>query len=327
MDTSGKSKQRRPRRGPRPEGSFDRRRPFTLAEAVQAGVEAKELRTNAFRRLLHNVYVDASVPLTPRLRALAPLAVAPRDAWVSHVSAGRVYGAPLPAIAEEHLSVLVKDQRLRRSGVVCHVAPNDSGVVKLGQDRISGPERLFVELAQMLGLVDLVIVGDWLVRHNWTTVDRLVTFCGESRLPGAAVARSVATHVRERVDSPMETRLRLLITLAGLPEPEVNLTYGDAQGLERRRYDLCWPSVKVIVEYDGRHHVERIDQWESDLDRREAIDDDDWRILVVTSSGLFVKPEMTLAKVQRLLSTRGLPGVPARLSDDWRPHFPGRDSV
>jgi hypothetical protein len=79
--------------------------------------------------------------------------------------------------------------------------------------------------------------------------------------------------VRERVDSPMESRLRMLIVLAGLPEPRVNVTYGEEDGLVLRRYDLSWPEVRVIVEYDGRHHVERVEQWESDLERREAIDD------------------------------------------------------
>jgi hypothetical protein len=80
----------------------------------------------------------------------------------------------------------------------------------------------------------------------------------------------------------METRLRMLIVLAGLPEPQVNLTLRAGDGTPLRRYDLCWPEVRVIVEYDGRHHVEREEQWEADLDRREADDDDGWRTLIVT---------------------------------------------
>jgi hypothetical protein len=91
----------------------------------------------------------------------------------------------------------------------------------------------------------------------------------------------------------------------------------------RRRYDLCWPSVRVIVEYDGRHHIEREQNWESDLDRREAIDDDGWRILVVTGAGIYREPQRTVCRVWRLLRARRLPGVPRRPSDGWRPHFPG----
>lgn len=44
----------------------------------------------------------------------------------------------------------------------------------------------------------------------------------------------------------------------------------------------------VLAEYDGRDHVQRIEQWEKDLVRAGR-----------------------------------LPGVPRRLRDDWRAHFPG----
>jgi len=166
-------------------------------------------------------------------------------------------------------------------------------------------------------------VGDHLVRQGHTTVEKLVSFCATSAHPGAAAARIAVGYVRRDVDSPMETRLRMLIVLAGLPEPAVNRTIRDVYGQPVRRYDLSYEASKTIVEYDGRQHVERVAQWEKDLERREAIDDDAWRILVVISSGIFEHPERTLAKIHRLLQQRGEPGVPRRLSDAWRPHFPG----
>jgi very-short-patch-repair endonuclease len=78
------------------------------------------------------------------------------------------------------------------------------------------------------------------------------------------------------------------------------------------------------VEYDGRQHIEREESWEADLERREAIDDDQWRILVVTSRGIYREPERTVSRIWRLVRDRRLPGAPARPSDDWRPHFPVR---
>ena len=89
-----------------------------------------------------------------------------------------------------------------------------------------------------------------------------------------------------------------------------------------RRYDLCWPSVRVIVEYDGRHHIEREEQWEADLDRREADDDEGWRTLIVTGRGIYREPERTVNRVWRVLKARHLRAVPDRPRDDWRPHFP-----
>jgi hypothetical protein len=121
----------------------------------------------------------------------------------------------------------------------------------------------------------------------------------------------------------METRLRMLVVLAGLPEPVINLEVRDAEGELIRRYDLSYPVVKVAVEYNGRLHVEVVENWEADLERRADIDDDDWRLVVVISPGIFKDPLRTLRRIHRVLLARRMPGVPLRLRDDWRPHFPG----
>ena len=70
-------------------------------------------------------------------------------------------------------------------------------------------------------------------------------------------------------------------------------------------------------------HVEVLEHWEEDLERRADIDEDDWRLIVVIGSGIYKDPLRTLRRVHRVLLARGMPGVPLRLSDDWRPHFPG----
>ena len=176
-------------------------------------------------------------------------------------------------------------------------------------------------------MVDLVIVGDWLVRKKRVKLDALRRYCETAPSRHAAAARLAASFVREGVDSPMETRLRMLIVLAGLPEPVVNLTIRDVTGNPVRRYDLSWPTIRLIVEYDRKHHVERVEQWEKDLARREAIEDDDWRILVVTSSGIFDVPEETVARVHSQLRRRRMPGTPARPRETWRAHFPGKTAL
>ncbi|MGH3353603.1 MAG: hypothetical protein ACRDPS_23280 [Nocardioides sp.] len=130
-----------------------------------------------------------------------------------------------------------------------------------------------------------MIVGDHMVRKGLVDLETLRKFCADASGPGVALARTAAGYVRTGVDSPMETRLRLLIVLAGLPEPEVNLLVGDE--IERRKYDLSYRRSKTILEYDGRQHVERIEQWEADLERREGIDDDRWRILVFVAKDIY----------------------------------------
>lgn len=47
--------------------------------------------------------------------------------------------------------------------------------------------------------------------------------------------------MRQGVDSPMETRLRMLIVLAGYPEPRVNVIIRHENGDWSTRLDLCHP--------------------------------------------------------------------------------------
>ncbi len=90
-----------------------------------------------------------------------------------------------------------------------------------------------------------------------------------------------------------------------------------------RRYDLSYPAVRVAVEYNGRLHVEVVENCEGDLERRADMDEDDWRLVVVIGSGIYKDPLRTLRRVHGVLLARRMPGVPLRLGDGWRPHFPG----
>lgn len=302
---------------------LDTSRPFRRQDATEAGITPKELRGPRFRRIFHGVYVDAATPPTPRQRAAAALLTYPESAYASHTSAARVYGLAVPAMEAEHVTVVEPKNRRRRPGIVCHLVKRGR-IRTVDGLRVSDHAQLFVELASLLELVDLVVVGDQMVHRGWLTPEQLTAYCAETTLPAAVHARRAAGYVRERVESPMETRLRMLLVLAGLPEPEINLEIRDVDGRQVRRYDLSYPEIKVIVEYDGRQHAEKVEQWESDLDRREAIDNEGWRILVVVARGIYTCPDQTVERVWRLLKARGLSGLPTRPSDDWRPHFPDR---
>jgi very-short-patch-repair endonuclease len=305
-------------------GELDVRRPFTRADAVAAGIDPKTLRTSRFRRIFRGVYIGRDVVPTPRIRAEAALVLHPETAFVSHLSAARLYGLPVPDSPEEHVSVLRQEDRRKRSGMRSHVARAPVRVAVKDGVRVSRPEQMFVELASMLALVDLVIVGDALVRTFGIDAERLRAWCATSTGRHARLARVAARYVRDEVDSPMETRLRMLIVLAGLPEPVVNHKIRDTRGRVRLRLDLSYPAWKLIVEYDGRQHARDVAQWRRDLQRREYFDDEEWKILVVTSEGVFVEPEQTLLRVRRALRSRGCPDLPRQLDDAWRAHFPTR---
>lgn len=301
---------------------FDPRRPFLRRTALGAGVTPKQLRGPGYRCVLPGAYVAAATVVTPLVRVRAALLPYGDLAWASHASAARVYDLPIPTLAMEHVSVPRAGQRRRHQAVKVHVGAGTRTRVVRGV-RVSDPTTLFVEMAGQLSLVDLVVLGDAMVRRGLVTPAALVDFCASVAHPAAATSRTAAAYVRRDVDSPMETRLRMLLVLAGLPEPQVNLKIRDDDGDVLRKYDLSYPAVRVAVEYNGKVHVLTTEAWEEDLERRGAIDDDGWRLLPVISPGIFSTPEQTLRRVHRILLARGLPGVPLRLGDAWRAHFPG----
>jgi len=299
---------------------LDVSRPFTRADALRAGISPKTLRGPRFRKIIRGVFVAAAVPVGRDERIAAALLVCGPGAFASHVSAARLLDLPIPVVAEEHVSVRRPEQRRRRSDdLVCHL-DSDSLVRSVRGVPCAAPLDMFAQLAELLGLVDLVVVGDQLVRRGQTTPAQLVTFCAGVRSPGAALARRAASYVRDHVDSPMETRLRMLIVLAGLPEPEVNVEIRDDFGTLVMRFDLCYRAVRLAVEYDGRQHLELADQWERDVERRDQAVTDGWRLLTVTSKGIYREPERTVERVWEALWDRGWRPLPPR-SDAWRPHF------
>jgi hypothetical protein len=302
---------------------FDPRQPFPRFRALQAGIPRATVDSPAYRRLLHGIIVAADVPDSALLRVKAALACYFDSAFASHASAARVWRVPVQTRPGEHVTVPDDSHRLRRAGVITHHRADAAVEVRHGV-RVSVLVDLFVELAEELSLVELVVAGDWMVRRHRVRIKDLRRAARHASGHAGRLARKAAAHVRAKVDSPMETRLRMLIVLAGLPEPVVNASVRVVDGEQVRRFDLSWPEVRVVVEYDGRHHVERIEQWEADLDRREEIDDDGWRILVVVASGIYGDPGRTVRRIHRLLQARGLEGLPERPSEDWRPHFPGR---
>jgi hypothetical protein len=214
--------------------------------------------------------------------------------------------------------------RSERRGVQSHRLSAHSDAVRFRGIRVSSPEQTFIDLACVLPLVDLVVLGDSLVKAKRTTVHRLVeavnAWCGWGSRP----ALRAVGYLREGVDSPMETRLRMLMVLAGLPEPVVNHIQYDAMGGWAKRFDLSYPDLLLAIEYDGRQHAESDKQWDRDIDRREELDVEGWRLIVIRSKGIYAEPHRTLERIADAMRAQGSRDVPRRFRGEWRAHFPGR---
>jgi very-short-patch-repair endonuclease len=119
----------------------------------------------------------------------------------------------------------------------------------------------------------------------------------------------------------MESRVRMLLVLAGLPEPQVNFIVRHPDGSWRMRFDLCYPALKLIIEYDGRQHAMNSAQWQRDLKRREELDALGWRLIVVTAADLYDAPDQVLARVRDALIERGALGIRRQFKTEWLRYF------
>ena len=301
------------------EGQLNHDHPFTRAEWIAAGQALKLLRRRDYQQVVSRVWVRRDAVDEDTL-VRAARALHPDDAFASHVSAARVLRLPIPDHPFAHVTVAKHADRRFRPQIKPHVTGRQRRVIVVRGIRTTDPVATFIDCAGMLSLVELVILGDALVKKYGVSPKVLLNACRKSTDYYSGLATAAAEYVREGVDSPMESRLRMLIVLAGLPEPEVNFKLYREDGTWRRRFDLSYPGIKLIVEYDGRQHAEDNVQWEKDLERREEFDDGGYRILVVTSKGIFVEPERTLHRIRRQLVLRGWGDVPT-IDPRWRAHF------
>lgn len=304
---------------------FNPKAPFTRQRALRAGLSDADLTGAGYQQLFWGVYIAGSVTVTLVVRALAALMVAPTGSVVSHHSAASLWGGIPPDSGDLHLSMPMGNRQKTR-GIRSHRRSAMPVPATRRGLPVTSPEQTFIDLAASCDLVQLVTLGDSLVRSKATTPGRLVEACKQSPMRHAALARRAASLVRTKVDSPMESRLRLLIVLAGLPEPRVNFEICDEHGQVRYRLDLSYPDQMLAIEFDGRQHVEVRAQWEGDVIRREDVEADGWRFVVVTSAQFYGSGSDVLDRIVAAMRDRGVP-LPRRLRGEWRRYFFGPHEI
>lgn len=307
------------------------RQPFRIRDARALGVSTQTLRGSRFATPFPGVRVPATLGGTLQTRAAAALLAVGPGAVLSCHTAAQLRGLPVPASARVHVDLVGSPHRRRVEGIEAHVRA--APAVPVGGLPVVAARVMFAELAQHIALVDLVVVGDALVRHGWLSLDALrqaVAACRGRR--GARLARRAVELVRERVDSPQESRVRLLVVLAGLPCPEPGYRV-IADGHVIGWVDLAYPAYRIAIEYDGDLHRTMKKKWRLDVATREALHDLGWTVIVLTWDDYAVTPARTVGRVARALAQRGCADVPigwangavdpASLRPEWRAAFPG----
>jgi len=96
----------------------------------------------------------------------------------------------------------------------------------------------------------------------------------------------------------METRLRWILIQAGLPTPVGQKDLCDQEGHFVGRADLYYPESRLVIEYDGANHRERLT---ADNRRQNLLINAGFRLLRFTAADLSQRPDTITAQVRQAL--------------------------
>lgn len=255
----------------------------TFHEAIAAGVPVTRLRGPSYRRLHHGVYAPANQEIDDDAAAHAWMRAMPESAAMYGPTAASWYGIPVVQPAEFHIIVPPGVVPRRRAGLVPHegLGPHDA-IIHRGL-KVTTPERTWLDLSLTMHDVELVVAGDALVHRGLTTPERLIEAADDARRRRRVVrARKLARQVRAGVDSPPETRLRMILDD---PDLVVNPDIVVAGGWIGRP-DLADLELKVAIQYEGDIHRHNKRRWRADIDRDEIMREHGWEVVRVTADDL-----------------------------------------
>ncbi|KRE82279.1 hypothetical protein ASG86_11530 [Arthrobacter sp. Soil764] len=256
---------------------------FSLRTSDKAGIS----RTRTAAKDLVTVSRGIRVPVQSRAVGAAALrAYTDLDdtSILASLSAARLWEAPLPGGPGSDWRIHLARRRgfsfPRRANVVGHLLTFLPGeVVEYNGVRLTSPARTWLDLASVLALEDLVAMGDHLVcthgpgfpcpREALCSIDDLAGMVARHPgMRGVKVARAALELIRVGADSAPETRMRLALVNAGLPEPVLNCIVRDFRGVPVLWPDAAYPQWRISLQYDGQHHADP-DQHLRDMDRHE----------------------------------------------------------
>lgn len=239
-------------------------RPITLQEAREAGLTRRALQSGSWRRIGPSLYCWARL----REDALQVLQAWHRRfpiAVFTGLTAAWLYRLDVDPCHPIEVAVPTWSGIRSRPGLVAYRTEVKAVTVR-GLPAATLP-AMFQLLSRRLAPVELLVLADAALKLGLGRFHELA----------------------EPAESPMETRLRWLLLQAGLPPPQVQarLSFG--------RADLYYPSARLVIEYDGANHRDRLTE---DNRRQNVLLKAGFRLLRFTAADLRDRSAAIVADVR-----------------------------
>ena len=214
-------------------------RPFTEADASRARVSHKRLRHRSLLRMGKGIRSGSSTAALPLNIRVRPFIEVNERCAASHLTAAELL--VLPRRQQKgtpdmfHVIRPEGSAHLNRPHVIVHrMKLFTDEVTTVDGIPVTTPERTWLDMAELLSVDELVVMGDSCVRMPRAEFeDRDMPLCSLADLQrmidrhkgkrGLRKAKEAIKFIRVGADSPQETLLRLAMVRAGLPEPELNV--------------------------------------------------------------------------------------------------------
>ena len=277
------------------------RGPFTLEQARRAGIDLWHLRRRTWCRLGPQVYVWAGLKEEPLVRLRAAQLRVPKSGVFSGLTAGWLHDLGCDPCDPIEVTLPPGAGIAGRAGIRVRraVLPKKDVVTAKGF-RATAIERTLADLSAALTVTETVVLADAACHARLTNRSKLAAKAeAASGRPGVENLRRVLELVEPASESPMETRLRMLLVLSGLPHPVAQHPAHDRWGEFLGRLDLYYPQAKLGIEYDGATHKVSL---ADDNRRQNRLLQSGIRLLRFTAGDIYKRPDAVVAEVRALLA-------------------------
>lgn len=279
-----------------------RTKPFNSADARSVGVTRRQLRGAAYRPLGSGIYHWAGLKESPLLTLTGFARRLPPGAAFSGRTAAWLHG--LDEAPCDPIEVTMPESRTssRRAGAaVCRAALAAGEIVLRRRLPTTSALRTSVDLGGRSPLIEGVVAVDLFLHAGLVSMDELRSYVADHPgTKGVARLRRVVDLAEQQAESAMESRLRMLLVIAGLPRPEVQVSIHDDEGRFLGRPDLLYPRQRLAIEYDGGNHRDRM---VDDNRRQNGLVGAGYRLLRFTAADVYGTPDTVAMQVRHNLAS------------------------
>jgi very-short-patch-repair endonuclease len=233
----------------------------------------------------------------------------PPEAVFSGLTAAWLHGLDVEACEPIEVTIPKGIGVSARSGIdVRRAALGPKDVVSIRGKRATSILRTLSDVAIRLSVTEAVVITDMALRTRLVKLDELRALCARrAKRYGVASLRRVVGFAEPAAESPMESRLRMVLVLGGLPRPQTQESLHDGQGGFLGRADLYYPSHRLALEYDGAtHRTSLVD----DNRRQNRLVAAGIQVLRFTAGEVLRNPDSVVTQVRVYLASRPVtPGI------------------